>query len=190
MMKVPVVLDEITAEINVKAEITLPRSALEIKRIHKTVFVEQCELLPGFTSTSGVAFTSPAKVFLKGFVRKDIEFSAPLAFSSEHCISGDIEDLQVDVPFHTVVPTTIPASEFSESPTTITTSEFLQRKRTDRLETKFCNEKPFCELVSATFIEADFEEIGRFGLTFDKFREKLILLITFKVLQKKQVPVT
>lgn len=193
IFKVPVALGNVTVQVDTEAEITLPEPAQEIKRITKTVFINQCELLltnPGGTLTLP-AGAPTSKLFLKGFIEKNIEFSTANRFG-RYCTSGEIKDVNVRVPFQCVAAT--PGFTFTEIPTTVNEFEFLDRKRTDFSESKFFNERPFCELVSAQFSEADFTKFREFRRfedgTFRTFREKLILYVTVTVLQNRLVSLT
>ena len=62
VVKIPVVLAELTVRFNVNAFIKLPELALEIKDIKKRLKITQCMLL------------QPTNIlFIKGYVRKNID---------------------------------------------------------------------------------------------------------------------
>ncbi len=191
--KVPVVLAERTVQIDVESDITLDRPAIEIKRIRKEIFLTQCRLLPRV-----------GKLFLRGFVRKNIEFAT--GDCVDGCaVSGDIRHTTVNVPFEAVtfIPFVLgtrpieipnrPALEFQNFDPKVMGADFREQ---DMESTQFFNERIFCELVRAKFVEADIQtdrcsispELPVEG-TFRTFTEKLVVLLTFKLLQLQQVRV-
>lgn len=191
--KIPVVLAERTVQVDIEAKIKLECPAIEIKRIKKQLFLTQCKLLPRV-----------GKLFLSGFIRKNIEY-ATAKCSSDDCVSGDIRHTTCNVPFEcvTFVPFELGASpvfRVNEEPTLIQTfhPKLLGADpcEQDFESTQYFNEKIFCELVSARFNEVDicFENKKYFkdfdgDFEFQKFTEKLTVFITFKLLQFQQVPI-
>ncbi|MEW9503369.1 Uracil permease, partial [Jeotgalibacillus marinus] len=95
-IKVPVVLVEPKIQIVVEADIPLDPPAFEIKRVGKDVFLTQCKLVPvEFVEAcggSGDRHVTKAKLFVGGFIRKNIEYAA------KDC-KGVIQDRIADVPF-------------------------------------------------------------------------------------------
>ena len=94
-LKTPVVLAERTLQIAIEADIPLNPPAIEIKRVHKNVFLEQVKLVPvTFEPIAGTDFfnVTRAKLFVSGFVRKNIEYA------SIQC-NGLIQDRVVNTPF-------------------------------------------------------------------------------------------
>jgi hypothetical protein len=223
IVKVPVVLAELSAQIPMHALITFPvgQNVLEIKTIKKRTKVTQCRLIQPRVGTT-------SKLFLAGFVRKNIQYAAnpileiaptPLIGTNE--LLSTINSLTVDVPFECVVP--IPAADFLNPPVGPFTNsavefDFLVSRplgtgfpekdtlmSTDvsqfhQQSTEFFNEQVFCELLRADITEWD-EAINRVPIpgttgvqaaeegTFTQVSEKLILDLTFKVLQNQQVRV-
>jgi hypothetical protein len=208
--KVPVVLAELTLQVNVDAYIDFPEPVLEIKDIKKHVKITQCRLL-----------LPTKKLFVKGFVRKNIQYASPskdIAHSTSKSIASDIHSYTVDIPFQCVteikhflakpvmpemnkrkefdffVAKSLP-SGFPEKDELLSNdlSQFHQESK------QFYNELPFCELISSKIIEWD-EAINRVDLPnsetpigegyFTKVEEKMVVDITLKVLQNQQVRVT
>src|SRR5690554_4118191 len=62
--KIPVVLSQMTVQAHVNSVITLPEYAYEIKRIRKNLKITQCLLIQNTNI-----------LFLKGFIRKNIEYA-------------------------------------------------------------------------------------------------------------------
>ena len=197
ILKVPVVLAETTLQIVVEANIPLNPPASEIKRVFKDVFITQCKLVPvrfGAELCNGtVREVTRAKLFVEGFIRKDIEYA------TTNC-NGVIRDRIATVPFSGFADLT--AGDFRVFPTIGGSSEsrsrFINPKNGDipRLDkfffenNVFYNEQPYCELVSADFFEIDFSPCPtRVGDSFDNLREKIVLDLTLKVLQVRQVKV-
>ncbi|MDF2486790.1 MAG: hypothetical protein K0R46_2958, partial [Herbinix sp.] len=63
--KIPKVLAEFIIQIDSEATIRLNEPAYEIKRIEKQVFLTQCRFIPPTN-----------KVFIEGYIRKNIEYAA------------------------------------------------------------------------------------------------------------------
>ena len=198
VVKVPVVLAEKTIQIDVESSVKLEQEALEIKRIRKNIFLTQCRLIPrgGFTPCSG-------KLFIQGYVRKNIEY-ATADCVSKHGISGEIRHTTVNVPFQCVVPITFlnqPVFRNNLNTTEIETfdpcNEGKDLTQQDFENTEFFNEKVYCELVSSRFNEADIQVDGEcindsFPLetTFKKVTEKMVIHLTFKLLQLQQIRIS
>ncbi|KGP72815.1 CsxC family protein [Pontibacillus yanchengensis] len=196
VVKVPVLLAETTLQIVVEADIPLDPPAVEIKRVLKNAVLTQCKLVPvafGNTLGDGTRQVTRAKLFVQGYIRKDIEYA------TDRC-EGKIRDRIANVPFSGFADLTDedfitrPAFGVSEE----SKSQFINPKigekpRLDKYYFQndvFYNEQPFCELVRADFYELDFSpEYTMLGDTFDKITEKVVLDLTLKVLQTRQVEI-
>ena len=207
--KVPVVLAELTIQINVDAVIQFPEPVLEIKDIKKHIKLTQCRLL-----------LPTNKLFVKGFVRKNIQYASPskeIEHSTARTVASDIHSFTTDIPFQCVTevkkfltPPVMPEinnrNEFDflvslPLPSGHPEKDELQSNDLSQFHqesTQFYNELPFCELISSKIIEWD-EAIDRQQLPncspigegyFTKVEEKMVLDITVKVLQKQQIRVT
>ncbi|WP_433744446.1 CsxC family protein [Falsibacillus pallidus] len=223
IVRVPVTLAEIKVRSNLVADIHFPDPVLEIKDIKKRVKVVQCRLLlpgvPAGTDPFSAAVYPDLRLFLKGFVRKNIQYATPCPHSSEYCVSSEIRSLTVDVPFECV--TTITAAEFisrPQLPFNNSRSEFdffraqelghgypekdqllsSDLSQFHQVSTQYYNQIPYCELLSSSIIEWD-EATDRVPLpnhkpfeegTFRTLKEKMFLEFTLKVLQNQQVNVT
>lgn len=206
--KVPVVLAQLTLQVNIDACIKFPQPVLEIKDVKKHIKLVQCRLL-----------LPTNKLFVKGFVRKNIQYASPsLEIDPTYkSISSTLHSLTVDVPFNTVTE----IKHYLRKPVQ---PEFNKRKEFDFLFTQslssgfpekdefqsndlsqyhqdsnqYYNELPFCELISSNIIEWD-EAINRCDLSkdspigeghFNQLEEKMVLDITLKVLQNQQIRVS
>ncbi len=205
VVKVPVVLAELTVRFNVSALIKLPEPALDVKNIKKRLKITQCTLL------------QPTNIlFVKGFVRKNIDYTTKKC-SNITGICGEVHHCTVDVPFEFTTPV-----NFTVSPAplrTNSTTEFEYFKVSDlpnkyfaekdglragdlsefnQFTTENFNELPFCELITARIYEFD-EFIDRSSVNytelpveekiFKRIEEKMVIELTLKVLQNRQVSI-
>ncbi|MEG6520547.1 CsxC family protein [Desulfotomaculum sp. 1211_IL3151] len=216
-VKIPVVISEITVKVNLDSVITLPEPALEIKNIKKRVKVTQCLLLQEPTVGGVPVETTTGTLFLKGFVRKNIDY-ATRSCSNAEGVCGDIRHCTVDVPYSCT--TTIPFTTPPQAPIANTRDEFefFRREKLPRnagfaekdhllsgdfseynqVSEEFFTELPYCELINARIVEYD-EYLNRTRPNttipfeekeFSQVEEKMVLYITLKVLQNQQVPIT
>ena len=194
-IKVPVVIIEPKIQIVVEADIPLDPPAFEIKRVLKDVFLTQCKLVPvAFAEGCGGGgdrHVTKAKLFVGGFIRKNIEYA------TKDC-KGVIQDRIADVPFSgfTEISGGFEAATPFLNGSSESSSRFINPKdgitpRQDKYffeNSVFYNEQPYCELVSADFFELDFSPCPTDAHeTFDTLREKIVLDLTVKVLQLQQV---
>ncbi|MCM3595762.1 DUF3794 domain-containing protein [Metabacillus idriensis] len=178
IIKVPVLLNEVSVQIPMHAEIDFPagQNVLEIKTIKKRTYVTQCRLVNRAPGSGDTLANYRAKLFLSGFVRKNIQYAAnPVADAAGEILST-INSLTVEVPFDCVAEITnfrnFPVGPFTDSREEFgyLISQQLPNDRSfaakDRLEgtdlsqfhqisTEFYNELPFCELIRADIIEFD-----------------------------------
>lgn len=204
--KIPVVLAEFTVQINLDSFITLPEPAYEIKNVKKRVKVTQCLLLQNTNM-----------LFIKGFIRKNIDYSTRECSNTEG-FCGDIKHCTADIPFSCTTPVNFngisplnprmnKTSEFEYfreeeiKNTEATTKDKLlsgDLREFNQISTEFFNELPFCELVSAKIVEFDEiinptyskkEDIPFEEKAFRKIEEKMVIYLTLKLLQKRQVAI-
>ena len=209
-VKFPVILAETNITIPIEATITFDQAVIGIKEVKKNLFLSQSHLIPFSSSdlepNSGI-------LFIAGFIRKNIEYKTQTCndeITTNVC--GDIRHCTVEVPFNfTTRINFIREPIFIEKPTTREIEFFTDRLKVcdscanivighDPYEQSFVfteifNEKPFIELVKATFIEVDIknnpilsQEISVEQM-FTKITEKIIVDLTLKVLQKQQLKV-
>jgi hypothetical protein len=207
--KVPVVLAELTLQVHADTTISFPEPVLEIKDIKKRLKLTQCRLL-----------LPTNKLFIKGFVRKNIQYASPckeIEPSTSSSVASDLHSLTIDIPIQCV-------AEIKEFLTKPVMPEINKRQEFDffvskplhtgfpekdelmtsdlsqfhQESTQFYNELPFCELVSSKIIEWD-EALDRHQLPnsapigegiFSKMEEKMVVDFTVKVLQNQQIRVS
>jgi hypothetical protein len=226
IMKVPVTLAERTVTTSLSANINFPHPVLEIKDIKKRVKITQCSLLLNTVSNPNNAFNLPSDpneqvghLFLKGFVRKNIQYASPTHLSSDDsCVSSSLKSFTTDIPFDCVV--TLVARDFISPPQRPVVNDrrefdFFRSQNLgpgfpekDHLlssdlsqfhqeSLQFYNELPFCELISSQIIEWD-EAVDRKPLHgnapfeegyFNRIVEKVFLQFTIKILQNQQARV-
>ncbi len=196
IVQIPVVLTERTIQIVVESNISLDPPAIEIKRILKNVFLTQGKLVPlAFTPIPGTNYrlVTRAKLFLQGYIRKNIEYA------NDEC-NRVIYNHIANVPFSGFAD--LIEDDFLSlaliAASSDTTSHFINPKNGDlpRLEkhffenTVFYNKQPYCELVSAQFVELDFSPcLTDLNEPFDTLRKKIVLDLTLRVLQVQQVQI-
>lgn len=207
VLKAPVVLAELTIQINVDSIVNLPEPALEIKNIKKNLKITQCLLLQDTNM-----------LFIKGFIRKNIDYSTKGWCSNQTGFCGDIRHCTVDVPFNCSTPVTFngtsplpPIPGFSEEfkffkSQDVKGADFSEKSKLlsndltefNQFSNEFFNELPFCELIQSRIVEYDeflnplpaavdkapFEE-----KEFHRFEEKMVIYVTVKILQNRQVAV-
>jgi len=206
IIKVPTVLAELTVQFNVNAIITLPEPAVEIKNIKKRLKITQCLLLQNTNV-----------LFIKGFVRKNIDYSTQKC-ATEEGFCGDIRHCTVDTPFQCTTAVTFNGlNPLPVIPSTSTEFEYFTRKELrgpgfaekdellagdlsefNQTSTEYFNELPFCELINSQIIEFD-EYLNPQKLLgkkvpfeekyFFKIEEKMVIFLTLKILQNRQIAV-
>ena len=208
--KIPVVLAEVAIQIPMHSIIKFDHPVLEIKQIKKRVKITQCRLL------EPTAVGAYPKLFLSGFVRKNIQYASPVDVIDGE-VNSRILSTTVDVPFEKVAiitkfltPPIAPQLNirrefdmFVEKPLPSgfhkkdkllanDLSEFHQNS------TEFFNELVFCEPVRADIVEWDealddkplskcFPGAPFEEVIFSKVSEKMVLDLTLKLLQDQQV---
>lgn len=202
--KIPVVLAEFTVRFNVTSKIRLPEEALEIKNIKKRIKVTQCLLLQNTNV-----------LFIKGFIRKNIDYSTRNCSNSEG-ICGDLRHCTVDVPFQCTTNVTFngtpPAPVISNNQTEFEyfreqklPREFAEKDKLlsgdlsefNQESFEYFNELPYCELIRSRIVEFD-EYLDRRKIVlpapfeerlFDEIEEKMVIFLTLKLLQNRQVAI-
>jgi hypothetical protein len=190
----------VTVSIPAESVITLPTPALEIKRITKKVKITQGRF---FNAIPPIATGKPAdtaKLFLGGFVRKDIQYTEVTAGTpTATTVAGTVRDFVIDVPVNAVVDLgtgfTLPVQNFDqEQEYEYATSSSLPAgfAAKDRLlsadlsefnvlSNKFLNVLPSVELIYTQINEMD-DALDREALEGGPFEEG-----TFTTLQEKMV---
>ncbi|MFT9846889.1 CsxC family protein [Aneurinibacillus sp. REN35] len=196
VVKTPVVLTEARVQVNIEAIVRLPRAAISIRKIEKDVHIKQCKILP-FNDAHTI------KAFIRGFVRKTIEF-ADIKCVDDDGISGGLDHLTTDIPFEcaTEIKTSVPIQGltfYDPQPQGDIHFSSKHGMHTHSKESAFLNrqhfaEKPFCELIYAQVIELDTveEKKGRFcgeHYAFDTIKEIMVVDLYVKILQRQQVDV-
>ena len=205
-VKIPVVLKECNITINVQSSLKLEDTVLEIKHIRKNAYLNQCRLIPNSENDK----PNTGILFLAGYIRKNIEYSTK-DHNDKGVLNGKLKHATVNVPFKCTTRIT-----FNTPPKFRTTNaqeevEILQtnikvcnhceeeitgrdiREQSFRL-IEFFNEKVFCELISAEFVEFDILENqtnkeckSPLEQTFHNITEKVVLFLTIKLLQNQNV---
>ncbi|MGH4140200.1 CsxC family protein [Clostridium sp.] len=193
-------------QIDVEAEFRLQEPYFEIKRIKKNVYLTQCELLPR-TNVSPIGIPISGKLFISGFVRKNIEY-ATADCVEDKIVSGRIAHTTIDVPFTTVTEVIYAIAPIINVRGIQTEIDYLSgcacHDCTGTVIGKLgCQqsfedvvpftEKPYCELELVRIIEEDLhrnpvDTYSEFNVQlYDKVIEKMVIYVTVKVLQLQQV---
>ncbi|MCY6371997.1 CsxC family protein [Clostridium ganghwense] len=205
--KIPVVLGEKDIQIDVEAEIEFKEPYYEIKRIKKDIFLTQCKLIPRIGKKQCGRKLKSGKLFLEGFVRKNIEY-ATACCTSDDAVCGDIKHMTVDVPFRCVteieydVPPQVCTRKPAEEIELICTKQCCNDCEDQVIGAVPCEqnfedvicytEKPFCELEEARIYEADIHKERVCTCPthpYKKIVEKMVVYLRIKVLQLQQVKI-
>ena len=200
----------ITISIPAESTIKLPTRALEIKMIRKTLKITQNRFFNCVPSEPGIPHDTP-KLFLGGFVRKDIQYSEAVQQTST-TVTSIMKDFVVDIPIscvidlgkHLIFPpihynqqreygfaksASLP-SEFSSKDPMLSSdlSEF------NLLSRQFYNPLPTCQLLFNQINEFDDAldclplQGGPLGeRTFTTLQEKMIILIQLRLTFPTQI---
>lgn len=171
VIKVPVVLAEQEIQIDVEACIDIKDNFFEIKRIKKNVTLVQCKLIPNAGQKDRDGKPISGKLFIKGFVEKNIEYATLEKCEYADVKSGYIKHATARVPFHAVTEVyfeTAPIFRFRKQAKEF---DFFRQscdkndECADNLGKSLCEtgfeeeiffiEKPFCNLEEAKIIEID-----------------------------------
>ncbi|QNB45147.1 hypothetical protein BR63_01705 [Thermanaerosceptrum fracticalcis] len=200
--KIPVVLAELTIQLNVEATIDLPEQASEIKNMKKHLKITECTLLKNTNI-----------LFIRGFVGKKFEYSTS-NYARGNGLSGEIRHCIVNIPFkcttnvafNGIEPAPAISNDMKEFPF-FKKHDFLEADFCDQAEissgdftvsnqisTAFYNEMPFCEITNSRIVE--FDEFlntqcpaSTQETTFNSIEEKMVIYLTLKILQYRQVAI-
>jgi len=187
----------VTVSIPAETVFTLPTPALELKKIRKNLKITQCRFFNFSPPVCGKPQDTP-KLFLGGFVRKDIQYSEAIR-QTAHTVEGVIKDFVIDVPFTCVVDLgrrlRVPPILFGQQQeyeflsTSTLPSGFSPKDKLmsgdiselNMVSTEFLNQLPTCKLVYSQINEMD-DAIDRVPLVGGPFEEGL-----FRTVQEKMI---
>ncbi|WP_195428112.1 CsxC family protein [Clostridium sp. D46t1_190503_E9] len=210
----PVLLAETNITISVEDTISLDEEVSEIKRIKMNVLLTKSNLIPFQSNTHD---TNSGVLFVTGFIRNNIEYLAKT--SNEEKAEGRVENSYgnikyciVEVPFNFTTRITYIRKPIFTEKANINDFEFFNNhpKEGDVYEnsiikydtyeqsigfTEVFNEKPFAELIKATFIDVNINKKqslvndAKEEQEFTKIEERIIVNLVLRVLQKQQLKV-
>ncbi len=178
IVKIPVVLAQLSILLNISSSIDLPKKHLEIKNIKQRLMLQECILL------------QPTNVlFVNGFVNKDIEYSTTNC-SNDDKIYEQVHYYKIDIPFECST-----AVSFFTKPLepTMNTNEILQYGEKNLLEfnqisEEFFNEVPFCKLLSSKIVESNrYLDSNKVENGYTKIQENMTIELKIEVLQNQPV---
>lgn len=202
--KIPVVIAEKIIQIDIESVIKLEEPAIEIKRIKKNIFLTQCKLLPRSGMTCDGKIKS-GKLFLKGYIRKNIEYATAKCHRDDKIVSGDIRHTTVNIPFEciTLIKYAVPpvfCTRETQSELEIFDPCVLGKdmREQDFVDFECFTERPYCELEDVKIVEVDIEkDIDGHDMdccccedkfeAFQTITEKMVVYLRLKVLQNQQV---
>lgn len=199
IIKVPIVLAETQVTIPILFTFTLENNALEVKRIKKNVYLNECSLLP-----------NSEILFISGFIKKSLEYTSTNCIGESE-LNGMIKNDTVKIPFNCTtkikfITKPIFTNNVSEQEVELlnfhidsdscgenATGHNLREQSSIEYK-EFFNEKFFYELVSSEIIETEILEdpieeqydIPRSAISYN-ITEKSVLYLTIKILQNQQV---
>ncbi|EHQ87554.1 CsxC family protein [Desulfosporosinus youngiae] len=194
----------VTVSIPAESVITLPTKALEIKLIKKNLKITQSHFLNCVPSEPGIPHDTP-KLFLEGFVRKDIQYSEAVHQTST-TVSGVMKDFLVDIPIscvidlgkHLIFPPIYYDQQkeygFANSITLPSGCLSNNLPEFNLLSRQFYNQSPACQLLFSQINEMD-HALDRLPLqggpleecTFTTLQEKMIILIQLRLTFPTQI---
>ncbi|WP_394236473.1 CsxC family protein [Niallia oryzisoli] len=207
LTKMPVVLAEPSLQVHTIHRTRFPEDVLEIKDVKKQLVLTQCRLL-----------LPTNKLFIKGYVRKNIQYAAVTEQSAAStAVSSNIQSHTEHIPFNLIteikdyivkpeMPKTNNRHEFDfyvTRPLPVGYPEKDELLSSDlsqfhQASSEYYNELPYCELVSSKIIEwveaVDRCLLESTGLmnegTFTETEDKLVIDFSIKILQNQHVYVS
>ncbi|VYT96510.1 hypothetical protein [Clostridium tertium] len=209
-INLPVILAEANITISIEDTIKIDGNIKEIKRIKMKVFLTQSHLIPFSASNTE---PNTGVLFIKGIIKKDIEYETTnyndLGKENDF---GNMRYCTVEVPFNFTIRINFIRQPIFVENYTISEVRFLRNENqvceinedsvigNDPYEQSFSsteifNEKPFVELVKATFLEININKNSIMNQEIDneeginKIKEKVIVNLMIRVLQNQQLKV-
>lgn len=204
-VKIPVILAECNITVPIQSTIKLGEPVLEIKHIKKNMYLNQCKLIPNFQNGK----SNTGMLFISGFVKNNIEYST-IEYNDNTVLNGKLKYITVDVPFEfttrvafNTLPkfkATPPQGEVEILQTSFEGNPYEEkiigpdiREKNFRL-IEFFNEKIFCKLISAEFLESDILEnqinkefTSPREQTFYDITENSVIILKIELLQNQNV---
>lgn len=187
----------VTVSIPAESTFTLPSNALEIKTIRKNLKITQCRFFNSPPPVRGIPHDTP-KLFLGGFVRKDIQYSEPFRQTAT-TVEGSIKDFVIDLSYtcvvdlgsiHGIAPTLFNQQhEYEFSSSTSLPSGFSSKDKLisgdltefNVVSHQFYNSLTTCELIFSQIQEMD-DALDRVPMPDGPFEEGV-----FRTVQEKMV---
>ncbi len=187
IIKVPVVLAQLSLQLNVDAIVDFPVMVGEVNNIKNDIKISQCKLLP-----------MTNKLFIKGYITQMIEYKARA--SIYHGKYETIDQCRVEIPFGTTTSVEYNGGEPLEAiPNDSQTFEyhnggdvedFIEK---NKITTENFNDLPYCQLVSNKIVES-YRYLNH-GSNTIKVRsiksidEKMVVYLTIGIFQNQQIEI-
>lgn len=185
LITVPVLISQFEIQFSCESTTQLDFPAVEIKRINKNVILHNCKLL-----------TEVNKLFLSGFIRENIEYSAIKSESEEN---NNIRHITIEIPFKCTTEVTyfaLPMINSNEEQLEIETlrADAMGNDLTEKNQicSEEFNEKIYCKLIrdeiNELYIAEDSDSSNpNCEKPFKFLNEKLIVKLTLKLIQEQQI---
>lgn len=187
--KIPVVLAEFIIQLNIDSRIDLHERIQHLHRTKKQLRVTKCVLLQNTNI-----------LLIKGVVRNHLEFYKSQSSHSSR-LFGNLQETYVDIPFQCttsvffngaqpaiIIPSSVNEFAYGARPNPYEQEETEDFWQINQISTAFYNEQPFCEMASSRIVELD--DIDSRSWHSTVIEEKLIIDLTLKILQYRQVMIT
>ena len=191
-------LTEEEIQIDLESHIKFEEPILEVKRIKKNVYIDQCKVIV----TKYHPFCSIGKLFISGYVRKNIEYATKDCRAKDLTV-GDIRHLTCKVPFNCVADIQFKIAQpvmswpIRQEQYEILGEDCSCKCNTVLLGKKDCEdlfinreevmEPIYCEFEGAKIIEVDLHDDYMHRELYSEITEKMAAFIRVKILQKQQV---
>ena len=176
--KVPIILAELTVQLNIEARIDLSEPATEIRNIDNRLRVTKCQLIENTNV-----------LFIEGLIGKKIYYMIKKTANMD----GNCESMKhcsVDVPFKCATPVAFngcePAPVIPATATVLENSPYFSQ-----ISTEYFNQKSYCELVSSTIVDfAEYAKPVRKNVSqYKSCEDKMAISIAVRLLQGFQVAI-
>ncbi len=183
--KIPVVIAELTAKMNLMSTINLPQPAIEITKIKKNVKIKECILLQETNI-----------LFINGFIRKNVEYVTKDRSIHAYTVEAPFEckaaviynkGPKEDISFNRV-------DEFEYGKVEKISNSSCEKNalvsksdgEINKITIEYFNQRPYCEIIRSKIVENDMYILSE-EEEFREIEERMVVYLTLEVLQNRQV---
>lgn len=188
IVSVPVLLSMFEMEFDLDSNIRLDYPAEDINCIKNNMFLTECRLFPNIN-----------KLFLSGFIRKSVEYSAVDLYNEN--IESNIRHISMEIPFKcSTVVSYLNSPKVSFAGEQIELNVSIQEETNDRLlgkayiESEKLTPKIYCRLIQSSINGLNLAEditsnSGNYEKHFKSLTEKMSIKLTIGLFQEQQVKI-